>query len=61
MHGICRVAPFGRIPPQPDDAHIEGFGKLGKATANLSQTDDKERLGAEFVLPLREIADHATP
>ncbi len=61
MHGICRVATLGGIPPQPDDAHIEGFGELGEASAYLPQTDDKECLAAKLVLPLGEIADHATP
>ena len=52
MHRICRVATLGRIAPQPDDVHIEGFGELGEASADLPQTDDKEHLGAELILPL---------
>jgi hypothetical protein len=61
MHRICRAATRGRIAPQPDDAHIEGFGELGEASANLPQADDRERLAAELILPLRGIADHAAP
>jgi hypothetical protein len=54
-HGVHRVryaATGGRIAPQPDDAHIEGFGELGEASADLPQADDKERLVAELILPL---------
>src|SRR5271166_1780966 len=37
-HGIHRIgcaAAGGRIAPQPDDAHIEDFGELGEAPADL--------------------------
>ena len=61
MHRIRRAAAGGRIAPQPDDAHIEGFGELGETSANLPQADDEERFAAKLVLPLRGIADHAAP
>src|SRR5262249_31150430 len=55
------VPTLGWIPPQPDNAHIEGFGELGKASADLPQTHHKERLGAQLVLALGEVANHAAP
>src|SRR6516164_3200116 len=61
MHGIRCSGAGGRVATQPDDAHIEGFGKLGEASADLPQTDDEARFAAELVLSLREIADHAAP
>src|SRR6516225_9279508 len=60
-HRVGHAAAGGRIAPQPDDAHIEGFGQLGEASADLPEADDKEHLAAELVLPLGEIADHAAP
>jgi hypothetical protein len=61
VHRIRRAAAGGRIAPQPDDAHIEGFSELGETAADLPQADDKKRLAAELVLPPGGIADHATP
>lgn len=38
--------------------HVKGLGQLRQSSANVPEADDKERLAAEFVLSLGEIADH---
>ena len=49
------------MAPQADDVHVEGLGQLRQSSANVPQPDDKERLAAEFVLTLGEIAHHPPP
>jgi len=33
---VCRAAAGGRISPQPEDTHIEGFGEMCEAAADLT-------------------------
>src|SRR5216683_2426970 len=61
MHRVRRAPAGGGTAPQPDDAHLEGLGKPGKASADVAQADDQQRLAAEFILAPREIADHLAP
>src|SRR5215469_7033469 len=61
MHRIRRAMAGLRMAPQPDHAHVEGFGELSDAPADLTEPDDEQCLAAELVLPAGEIADHATP
>ncbi len=41
-----------------DHAHVERLGELREPAADLSEADDQQRLAAEFVLTLRDVADH---
>jgi len=41
MHCIRRAAAGQRIPPQPDDMHIESLGEPGEPPADIAQTDDE--------------------
>ena len=49
------------MAPQADEVHIESLGQLSQSSADVAEADDKERLAAEFVLALGEIADHPPP
>src|SRR5207302_7430333 len=60
LHLIGIAAPR-RIAPQADDAHIEGLGEARQAAADIPKTDDEQRLAAELILALCEIADHLPP
>ena len=64
VHGVHRIrctASKRRMAPQADEVHIEGLGQLGQSSADVAQADDEERLAAELVLALGEIADHPPP
>jgi hypothetical protein len=41
VHCIRRAAAGQRIPPQPDDMHIESLGEPGEPPADIAQTDDE--------------------
>jgi hypothetical protein len=40
---------------------VERHGEPREPAADLSEADDQQRLAAEFVLSLREVADHTAP
>ena len=61
MHRFGVARPGGRIAAETDNVHVEGFGQTRQASANAPEADDDQRLAAEFVLALRQIADHAAP
>jgi len=63
-HRVHRIRVSGtgaRVAADADHAHVERLGKLREPAADLSEADDQQRLAAEFVLSLREVADHTAP
>jgi hypothetical protein len=63
-HRVHRIRVSGtgaRVGAGADNAHVERLGELRKPAAGLSEADDQQRLAAELVLSLREVADHTAP
>src|SRR5262249_49205109 len=46
---------------EANDQKPECFGKLRQTTSDATQTDDQQRLAAEFVFALCTIGNHAAP
>ena len=56
MHRIRVSGTSARVAADADHAHLERLGELRQPAADLSETDDQQRLAAELVLSLREVA-----
>jgi hypothetical protein len=56
VHCIRVSGTGARVAAYADDAHVERFGELRQPAADLSEADDQQRLAAELVLALREVA-----
>jgi hypothetical protein len=56
VHRI-RVSSTGTwVAADADHPHVERLGELREPAADLSEADDQQRLAAEFVLSLRDVA-----
>ena len=60
MH-LVGIAAARRVAPQADHPHVEGLGETREAAADIAEPDDEQRLAAELVLALRQVADHPAP
>jgi hypothetical protein len=58
---IWSLAARRRIALDANHTQPECFGKLRQTTSDATQTDDQERLAAEFVFALCTIGNHAAP
>jgi len=61
VHRICGLAARRRIALDANHTQPECFGKLRQTTSDATQTDDQERLAAEFVFALCRNGNHAAP